>query len=210
MFRTRIRTIERPESTPTLAFEHFNPDGSGNYSSAADAVVVYLPEKELLLHNGKHYNLHKKLPDGVEIVDLFLSVHGTRSLLVLKMKHPSYGTTVHQQNCYFVAIPDVEQQAKLTTLLQRHGDNMTESVGRVKAEFKRIKSLFSTLNKDMNDVCPGYEPFNSSSGGFAGDDNNYPIQGSEEFDDMETYFEDMLEMAVALAKVEPFSKKRKA
>ena len=205
MVRTRIHTIERPESTPTLVFEHFNPD-EGN---SADA-VVYLSDKKLLLHNGRHYNLHNKLPDGVEIVDLF-PVHGHR-FLVLKLKHSSYGTNViHQQNCYFVAIPDVEQQAKLTTLFHRHGENVAEAVGRVKTEFKRIKSLFTMLKSDMDCICPGYEPLNSSSGGFQDDDNNnYPLDGSEEFDDMDTYFGDMLEMAEALAKVEPFSKKRKA
>ena len=198
--RVRTLPIKRDdESTPTLVFEKLNPEG-GN---SADA-VVHLPDDEQLLHKGRHYTMHDKIPEGAEVVDLFQH----QSSLILELKHPSLGTAVKQCKCRFVAMPDVEQKAKLTKLFQLHGEKVAKVAERMKADFKEMNALFSGLETEINEACPGFELFNSQSSELH--EHSYPLFCEEYFENMGVYLENMHDEAVALAKVEPFSKNNNA
>ena len=206
----RIRTvaINRPESTPTLVLERFREEGN------SEGVVVHLPEKKLLLHKGRHYAARGEIPEDAEILDLF--EHEDGAFLILKLKHSSIWPNPQQRTCEFIAMPDEEQKAKLTTVYQKHGENMAEITERMTADFKRIKSLFSTLATDVNAICPGYRPMDKLNEGFHdyNRDNDeateLPLEDSDELDEMHDSVEAILKGALELATLEPFSRKRKA
>jgi hypothetical protein len=206
--KSRVLTINRPEAMPTLVFERFNPDG-GNSEEA----VVYLPEKKLLLHKGRHYAApHNTIPEDAEIQDLFQ--HDGDKCLILKLKHSTIPPPFQQQNCQYVAMPDAEQQAKLTMVYQKHGLNVAQVAKQMTANFKQMKKLHMDLHTKVNEICPGYEPFSGLSEGFQNyieDDDDttvFPLDGSEELDEMNDTVKAILKGALALAKAEPFSRKR--
>jgi hypothetical protein len=180
-------------------FERLNNNNSeeeGGTTTTSTNTVYYLPDDKQLLHKGKHYTVHDKIPEDAEVVDLFQ--HGDNSL-ILKLKHPNVGTAVKQCKCPFVAMPDVEQKARLTKLFQLHGEKVAKVAERMKADFGEMNALFSGLETDINEICPGFELCNSQSSELH--EHSYPLFCEEEFENMGVYLENMHEEAVALAKV---------
>ena len=193
--------ITRPASTPTLVFERFKVEGN------TEGAVVYFPKKRLLLHSGRHYGGSPYISDESKILDVF-QYNGNNSL-ILNIDHPNFFNGPQQYNCGYVAIPDDEQQAKLTVLYQKHGGAMAEVAEQLIVDFKRVKCMLSSLKTEVNAICPGFDPRGCYHSIFQ-DNGDYPLDEPDNFDDMQSSAEVMLEGAMLLAKAQPFSKKRKS
>ena len=193
--------IERPDDVPTLKLERFNPDGN------SPDVVVYMPDKGLLVYDGKHYEIKIEIEDDYEITDLFHDTYTDRkkrelTRLVLNYESPDYSC---QELCYFVLEPNTEQKAKLTKVFHKYGEEMAEAAEQMKNASTKIKKLAASLAPDVDAICKG---FDISHMYYRLMPNRYPIDPEKKYDKSEP--DELLEQATALSTADLFSRKRKA
>ena len=201
MGRTKTRTYNRQESTPSLAFERFKEEGNSEES------VVYFPEEDGLLQYNKtkqYFNSCKQIPEDAmsKISDVFLPKK--ENLLIVKYKD-NEGDEI-QVICSPVVVPDKEQKAKITSLVQTAGSKMAEEVETIQECIKRIKTLGQTLNSDVTGMVPGFDLEKLDEGA----EIDLPLKEEDpELDALECVCMTILDEYKTLSVAEPFSRKRK-
>ena len=200
MVRTRTFTYNRPESTPSLAYERFNESG-GNTEEA----VIYHEEEGLLQYNKtkQYYTPSDDVPEDTQINEAFITTKG--NLLIIKYEDAD-GCEM-QLVCSPVVVPDAGQKVKITELLQTTGSKLVEEVDAIRECIKRIKTLTGTLNTEVLGVCPGFKLAELD------EDTEFDLplkEPSENLDTLECACTTMYWEYKAIAAAEPFSRKRKA
>ena len=197
MVRTKQARYSRPESTPSLAFERFKEEGN------TEGAVVYFPDINVLLYD-KTQNFKpfvKNIPENTKINDVFLLKSGDRLIVKYEDEDDEDATMV----CFPVVVPDKEQKAKLTEMIQNTGSEVTGELKTIQESVKRIKTLVGTMNTAVQTLCPGFD--------LAAMDEeaefDLPLE-LESLDKLESACIAIMEESDALAVAEPFLKKRKA
>ena len=197
MVRTKQARYSRPESTQSLAFERFKEEGN------TEGAVVYFPDINLLQYD-KTQNFKpfvKNIPENTKINDVFLLKSGDRLIVKYDDEDDEDATMV----CFPVVVPDKEQKAKLTEMIQNTGSEVTGELKTIQESVKRIKTLVGTMNTAVQTLCPGFD--------LAAMDEeaefDLPLE-LESLDKLESACIAIMEESDALAVAEPFLKKRKA
>jgi hypothetical protein len=197
MVRTKhIAPIARPQTSPLLQFEIFNPDGNKEDS------VVYFDETGLLKYNGKNYMLGCKLPEGCEITEVFL-VEKFRGEDTMFLCFEDEDENEVQIKCKLTVLPGDAEKVKLTTVFKDFRAEMAEETKGMADGFKRMKNLMTAFNASVESVCAGFN--------FHRDlDIDLPKPDSMQFRNMDGALEFMSREIGKLSEIEPFSKKRKS
>ena len=199
MSRTRIAAVDRPESSPTLPFERFNPDGNSTEA------VVYVVDDGILLYKGSSYIARKQIPESAAINDVFQ--YGKERMIV-KYTPLGDGEKERHMTCRLSVVPTPEQRTKLTALFQQHGSKVVGIAEQMQAGVDQVNSLIGSLKTDVDSICPGYR-FDCMCV-FGDFDSAYPIQDVGDVDDLTCKVGSFLDGALELSTAEPFSKKRKS
>ena len=193
----------RPDASPLLAFERFNPDGN------TDEAVVFIKEDNLLRFAGKHYVVVYGLADDVVVDEVFhlekhflLSGHDT---IFVRYRHGS-SPHLHQAVCRLTVLPDLKAEAKegLTAMLRSYSSEMAEAAKKVKVLIKEMKTISKEFEKKVLAYCPDFKV-----------DEDFKLDllkpDSDEFGDLVGATNSILDYTLDVSRAEPFlSKKRKS
>jgi len=155
MSEDSIPPLPRPDGTPLLAFEHFNPNGN------SDNAVVFIKEENLLKFAGKHYAVVYGLADDVVVDEVFLLekmflLSGYDTIFV--GYHHGKSPYPHQAVCRLTVLPDLKEEEKdeITAMIRSYSTQMAEAAKKVKVLVKEMKTISKEFEKKVVAYCPDF------------------------------------------------------
>lgn len=185
----QIPKISRPDTSPLLEVELFNPEGN------KDGAAVYCEDSELIKFGGKNYKPNGEIPEDYEVTGFLIEDFRGEEILFLNYDK--------QIKCKLVVVPSDAEKLELSTVFKDFATGMAEETKKMEESFKRTKTLMAGFDPSVESACAGFK--------FARDRGiEIPTAGSEHFENMEYALENFSKEFGRLAATNPFSNKRKS